>query len=414
MAEPTGFFMEVNIDGQSVKKLLNHPFPHADFRPKAGYFFGRLLYETTLDPANVFIFHYNNKDEKCFIAYLMNYFDQATIGPFNDLFAILCALKSPKTTDYALVATTYPEVLHAFGLTKSGVKEIAPATVPPGVVEHLSNKFWSFSEANAFPSVEKALNKRNYFYKNFKNYYKKYLEYVEEKEKPEKIAKATKDSPYKLFGSFFSYDGKVFEFRNYTNQVIEIPQADPLTFRDVSGVKADKNHVYLPRLAHGSPPARVGNRNNPDAVWEYYIVEGIDGASFNYVKEKWDTIYWKDQNAVYVYRNKQLLKVEGADSKTFKYLDFCYGKDKDRLFYYEKALPVDPVDFTLNKNGFLYDKKHVYHYENCLPLDAETFKVLKYGSSVNPHMGTFVLEDKNGTYEYNRDWTENKLRPIQI
>lgn len=412
MAEPTGFFTEVEIEEQALNKLLNHPFPAADFKPKVGYFFSGLLYETKVDPSNVFIFSYDKKNKKCFMAYLLNHFGEDMIRPFNDLFDVLCALKSQKSTEYALVATTYPEVLHAFELTKSGAKEGPPDVVPPEVVEHLSNKFWSFSEGNTFPSVEKALNKRNYFYKNFKNYYKRYLGFIEEKEKPDKIAKATKESPFKLFGSFFSYDGKVFEFRNHTNQVIEIPQADPLTFRDVSGIKADKNHVYLPRLAQGSPPARVGGRNNPDAVWEYYIVEGMDGASFNYVKEKWDTIYWKDKNAVYVYRNKQLIKVEGADSKTFKYLDFCYGKDKNQLFYYEKGLPVNPNDYTLNKNGFLFDDEHVFHYANRLPLHAPTFKVLKYGSTVNPHMGTFVLEDKNGTYEYNRDWPENKLKRL--
>lgn len=421
MAEPAGIFIEVDMEEKNVKKLLNHKFDGAEFGKKIGYYFSQLLYELNNDPNKVFIFNYDTKSDKCFIAWVHNYFDATLLKTFQDILQIISLFKKPTPNNYALVATIFPDVLEAYQINFEEVKKINNKKVPPETVEKLLNKFWSFSENNDFPTPLKALNKRNYFYKNFKNYYKKYLVYMNEIEKPDKISQATKELPYHLFGNFYTYNSKVFDFYS-KNQVIALPEADPLSLRQVDGVGlilADKNYVFMKRLAPNSPPEFYKNGNNSflptlKAIYEYYIVKGIDGASFNYTKNKWENVYWKDKDSVFIHLEvqRQLKKIEQADSDSFEYLDFCFGKDKNHVFYKDNVIPINPIHFTINKHGFIFDDEHIFHYQNKIPLDAKTFKVLKYENDTNPFIGTFVLEDKNGKYEYNEKWENEKIKPL--
>lgn len=123
-------------------------------------------------------------------------------------------------------------------------------------------------------------------------------------EKPKKIALATKENPYFLFDNFYTYDNKVYEFKTYTNQKIVVPEADPLTFRNVAGIKADKKHVFCNKLSSNSPPKSITvngfSKNNPNAIWEWEIEKGVDGSSFNYIKERCDTIFWRDNHSVFI------------------------------------------------------------------------------------------------------------------
>ncbi len=416
MAEPTGIFIEFETTEANLKKLLSKPFEKALYGKKLGYYLCELLYQSTKEPASVFLFNYNDKTQTCYLAYMHRYIENQVLNSFMEILPIIADLKKPDTTNYAIVATTYPEVLDAYQLAQGKVTKFKK-TLQENLVKLLMDTFWSFSVNGSFPEPKKALNKRNYFYKNFKNYYKKFLSHIELIEKPSKIANATKENPYHLLDKLYTYDHKVFEFRTFTNQIILLPDADPLTIRNVSGIYADKNNVYLSRLSPNSPPninPRTGNGNNPNAIWEYYTVPGIDGSTFNYVKEKWDTIYWKDRNSVFIFDReaRELQTIPNADSKTFEYLDFCYGRDKNQLFYLNKALPVDVNKYNLNKNGFIFDSQHVFHYQHKLRLDAMTFKVIEYESEVNSFLGTFLLEDKNGSYKYNRNW-ENPLMPLK-
>lgn len=418
MAEPVGIFIEIDLDEKSVKKLLNQKFENAKFGNKLGYYFSELLFECNTNPANVFIFNYDKSSNKCFIAWLLNSFDASLMNPYNSILEIISSIKESHTTNYAMVASTYPEVHWAYEITNNNIKKINPGGLPENIKKDLSNKFWSFSSNNDFPEPKKALTKRNYYFKSFKNYYKKYLVFIEEQEKPKKIVLATKESPYNLFDKIYTFNNKVYEFRTYTNQIIEIPSADPFTFRNVSGILADKNHVYLCQLTHNSPPnihPKYGkSANNPNAIWEYKIIDYIDGESFDYVKEKWDTVYWKDKNNAFIYNRdtKQLKKVNQADSTSFEYLDFCFAKDKNHVFFLDIIIPIDVNNYKLNKNGFIYDDNNIFHYENQITLNAPTFEVIKFESSANPFIGSFILKDKNGTYEYNRSWENKKIKGI--
>lgn len=415
MAEPTGIFIEIEIDENGIKKMLNHKFEKASYNKKLGYYFCELLHDYNSNPSSVFIFNYNLSTKKCFIAYVQNHFQKTQIEPLIDALQFIALLKNTDTVDYAIISSIFPEVFEAYKITNKEAKKINQK-LPTDILNNLIDKFWSFSKNNNFPEPNKALSKRDYFYKDFKKYYKKYLQYIDEVEKPTKIAQATKDSPYHLFDNFYTHNNRVFEHTMFTNQVVELPESDPVSFRDVAGIKADKNFVYNRRLAVNSPPECIDNGSiltlNPNAIWEWVIVSGIDTNSFEYVKDKWDPVYWKDKESVFIYQNKELIKLEQADSKTFEYLSFCFGKDKDHVFYLDKVILIDVNNFTLNKNGFIFDDNAIFHYQNKLQLDAKTFKILEYESEVNPFIGTFILEDKNGQYKYNKDW-EQYIQPIK-
>lgn len=318
-----------------------------------------------------------------------------------------------------MVASTFPEVYWAYEMREREVRKVDREEIPGQVVEGLSSRLWTFASNHHFPEPEKALRKRNYYPKSFKNYYKKYLAYIEESLKSERIKMATREHPYCLFDKFYTYDNKVYHFKTYNNQVIELPKADPLTLRNVAGIIADKNYVFNIALAPDSPPKTMDGRNNPNARWEWDIISGVDGGSFQYVKQSWDTLYWRDKHAVYIKEAHQdLKKVEGADPGSFEYLGFSFGRDRDHVFFKDRMIEMDPIQFMLNKNGFLYDQENIFHYENQLSLDAKTFKVLECKKGTNrgvgvdghPFNGTFVLEDKNGQYEYNMDWEEKLIK----
>ena len=108
-------------------------------------------------------------------------------------------------------------------------------------------------------------------------------------------------------------------------------------------------------------------------------------------------LFTKDKNHIYL-EEKVLLE---ADVRTFKVIDFAYGKDKSNVYYRDKIIPINPTEYKIDKHGFIRDKNNIFHYEEKIEMNAITFKVLKYENDVNPFIGVFVLEDKNGIYEYN-------------
>ncbi|MCF6308798.1 MAG: DKNYY domain-containing protein [Flavobacteriaceae bacterium] len=420
MAESAGIFFEISISEKDIKRFLNHKFSHSPFGGKIGYYFSKLFNECVTNPRNVFIFHYNKENSKCFVAWLQNNFEEKLLQPFDELLTILSSYKIGEAPDYAIVASIYPNVFSGYKIQHNSFGKVSVEQIPASITKKLMDRFWSFSKNNDFPEPQKALRKRDYIYKNFKNYYKRYLTHLEEVEKPNKIMLATKDKPFYLFNTFYAYDGKVYYLFSYTKQMIEVSNADPLTLKLVVGILVDKNFVFTQKNLGNFPPNN--QKNIPFSglydVHKYVITDGIDGGSFTYVKNKSETVYWKDKNAVYIHtrdkKNTCLKKVENADVDTFEYLNFCFGRDKNNVFFEDKIVDIDPENYTLNKNGFMFDNKNIFYYDNKIPLNASTFKVISYECSTNPFIGPFVLEDKNGTYKFNRNrkWKDDKIKPI--
>ncbi|WP_161635340.1 DKNYY domain-containing protein [Aquimarina macrocephali] len=412
MSEPTGIFIDVEIDETDLKKLLNQKFEKARFGKKLGYYFSELLYRSYTNEADsVFIFNYDKKSKYCFIGLLLNHFSDTDILLFPEVLEIISLFKKCNSSNYAIVASTFSELFKAYSLKQNQVIAQSPNDFSKDVVEQIMNKFYSFSQDQQFLSPQKALNKRNFFYKNFKNYFKKYLVYAEKAEKSIKIKKATKNDPFFLFGDFYTYENRVF-FKKKVNSFIEIPKADPLTFREAGlSIFADKNHVFVQKWAFPLPSINSFLERN----WEYQIIKGIDSKSFEPYKYKFETTYWKDKYAVYYGKSisgVELIKIAQADRESFEELNFGFGKDKDHVFYLDKIISLNANHFILNKNGFIYDDRNIFHYQNQIPLDVKTFKILEYESEQNPFMGTFILEDRSGKYKYNRNWKGETMKVI--
>jgi len=107
------------------------------------------------------------------------------------------------------------------------------------------------------------------------------------------------------------------------------------------------------------------------------------------------------------------LKRLGRDcSKTFKYIDFCFGKDKNHIFYYDTKLPLDVNRYSLNNDGFIYDNTTIFHFQNQITLDSKSFEVLGQKRTKNLFSPTYILQDKNGKYEYNRNWKNEIIKMI--
>ncbi len=417
MDKHTGILLQVHIGEKFFKKFLNStrsiPVTGDKKFNKVIHFFTPFLYSCEKNSRNVFLFQYNTEKELFFCAYILSYYQENSISGFEEILNLLAKFKDTQSVDYAVVTSIAPDVVHGYQIEKNSCSKIPASKIKNETVTLLIDRFWSFRTKNDFPEPALALKKRNYFYKPFRSAYKEYQELQQLIEKPHRISIATPENPYLLFDQFYSFNEKVFELNSFSKgKFTEVPMADPYTFKKTGNAFTDKNHVFSSKLIHTSP-VTMQTFLDPDITWEYFIVPGIDGKTFTYVADRWDTLFWKDKNGVY-YESKDkgypfYEKIETADLNTFVYLDFCFAKDKNHVFYKDKVIDIDIEKFTVNKNGFIFDSNNIYHYENKLELDPLTFKVLQYESDTNPFLGNFILEDKNGTYKYEQSSGLEKL-----
>src|SRR5690606_26991394 len=164
-------------------------------------------------------------------------------------------------------------------------------------IDRLLDKFWSFKKQNDFPAPDKAFSLKNYFYKPFQTAYKKYVNHQEQIERPARILQASKENPFHLFDDFYTYDQKVFDV---SSNVVEVANADPNSFKKVANAFLDKNYVFARRLANNGAPVTLQKLAHPETCWEYAIIPGIDAETVTPIGDRWDTLYWKDKNWVYV------------------------------------------------------------------------------------------------------------------
>ncbi len=413
MAEPIAIITKISIEEKSLQSFLRKKNT-IDESLKNIDFFASLLYRCENNSGNIFLFHYESNT--LFLAYWLNYFTEEQIAPLRQTLHHLCRYKLPET-DLAFLSDSSGALLQVYQLTASGLEEVPKSKVDNRKYSEQLKECWAifrlFSIRNDFPEPAKALRKRNYFYKPLKLAYKRYLKRKEEEEKPKKIRTATKENPfYYLFNNnYFSYDLKVFYRDQFTGSILELPNADPFTF-GLKGLSMDKNHFFQYYL-YVKKPVGVGKfsgNNKPKIKAIFFTHPTIDPQTFNYVKERWDTVFWKDKNHIYIFKKERLKNthvfrhyfkpVTEADVNSFEYLDFQYGKDKNHLFHLDTILPLNPKKFQLNRNGFLYDDKYIFHYGTAIEMDAKTFKIISFESNVNPFMGPYILQDKNGKYKY--------------
>ena len=414
MTEPKGIIFEATISEKALGKFLHHqilPAPRengdqsqpAIVGDKVVHFLAKTLYQCENNTTGVFLLNYIDKKKRLFCAFMHKDGKEELITPFYEILKILSFYKESDTPDYAIITSLMPEVSEGYKILNNKVEEILSQNLKSDVISPLLDKFWSFMIDNDFPEPAKAFKKSNYYYKPFQKEYEKHIRLQEEIERPARIAKATKENPYYLFDSFYSYEYKVFDF---SRKEAEISEADPLTFKKAGKIFLDKERVFARKLINKGLPVTMQNLTDPETHWEYFIIPGIDAASFTPVKERWDTLFWKDKHHVYIETTEvdyPFREIELADVATFEYLAFCFGKDKDHIFYKNEIIDIDPQCFHLDKHGFISDRNNIYHYENKINLDPATFTIISVESLQNPFLGTFILGDKNGSYEYEQN-----------
>lgn len=411
MTEPKGIILEVSINEKALKKFLNHRLPtlpagttnisDPSDTNRVIDLFAHALYVCENTTKGIFLLNYKAAEGRLFCAYILKNYDSEAIAPFSDLLKVLSSYKDSEKPDYAIVTSIAPEVEVGYMISKDKLEKVSSNDLKRHIIDPLLDKFWSFMRKNDFPEPSRAFKIKDYYYKPFQNAFKKYVKHREEIERPAKILQASKENPFHLFDDFYTFDQKVFDI---SRSVVEVVNADPYSFKKLGNAFLDKNYVFSRRLTNNGVPATVQNMLAPETNWEYIIIPGIDAQTFTFVRERWDTLYWKDKNYVYIETTEtgytSYRKVEIAEVNSFEYLNFCFGKDKNHVFYKDQIIAIDPQHFELNINGFIYDHKNIYHYQNKIELDPHTFKIISVECLQNPFMGTFILEDKNGRYEY--------------
>ncbi|GHV85946.1 hypothetical protein AGMMS50230_15540 [Spirochaetia bacterium] len=180
------------------------------------------------------------------------------------------------------------------------------------------------------------------------------------------------------------------------------------------------------------------------AVSKSTYLKTDDGKETNYFK-KLGTIHYRQADNVFslIYN-----PVSGANAKTFKPIDYSFGKDKKHIFYRDTKQPhVDYATFEITAEGVIRDKNHVYEIEryNLAAIegaDPKTFEIIfhgigkddkyvYYGTKRQPHVDCKTFEviiekykttsgeserlqtvrDKN--HEYETDWKQQMLVPVK-
>lgn len=167
---------------------------------------------------------------------------------------------------------------------------------------------------------------------------------------------------------------------SFRGRDIPFPDADPLSFRCEAGFHADKTHVWQHRLAENSPPPEItiGNRtiNNREAIWEYQIVPGVDGANFTWFDPRWDTMFWTDKRRIYAHdRDLGLIPLPDVHASEFRMFGKCFGTDGKAVFCHAKRLPLNP-DWLQTEGYFIWNNENVFMTANQVPLKGKDFRIL--------------------------------------
>lgn len=400
MAEPAGIAFKLNISETDLNNFLKCKQASTENfieigenehktnpKNKVSQFMAELLYSCNNQSQNVFLFQYNTEKKELFFAYILNYNWTYYANAVLSILKQASTFQDLQKENYALCFSPISfDFYSAFSFQKGNTINRKQDIANSLLQEYIDEVWFHFDKkADCFPEPAKAIRKKNYFYRTIILAYKKYLKIIEEQEKPEKIRKATTSNPFCLFDWIYTWEGKIYNCLYGTDIPIEFLHADPLTFKKVGSVYADKNYVYKCSFDN------IVNNS-------YCFEKGIDGATYQVIGgNSMEYLFTKDKNHIYL-EEKVLLE---ADVRTFKVIDFAYGKDKSNVYYRDKIIPINPTEYKIDKHGFIRDKNNIFHYEEKIEMNAITFKVLKYENDVNPFIGVFVLEDKNGIYEYN-------------
>ena len=204
---------------------------------------------------------------------------------------------------------------------------------------------------------------------------------------------------------------------DFVIQIEKLAGADRDTFEIVSVYGKDKNNLYFYNQKIKGINTKTfklvgsGEFVVKDDKGVYYFVnremKKLQNADSNTFEEVSKNEYYRDKNGVYYYDEYEgtMTKLKGADPKTFEGISYTLGKDKNAIYKKENRLSgIDPATFEEIDAAFTKDKKNMYYEDVPMKgIDPKTFE---------PFVNYTHVKDKNGIhhfYQFNDDLVVEKV-----
>ena len=204
---------------------------------------------------------------------------------------------------------------------------------------------------------------------------------------------------------------------DFAIQIEKLAGADRDTFEIVSVYGKDKNNLYFYNQKIKGINTKTfklvgsGEFVVKDDKGVYYFVnremKKLQNADSNTFEEVSKNEYYRDKNGVYYYDEYEgtMTKLKGADPKTFEGISYTLGKDKNAIYKKENRLSgIDPATFEEIDAAFTKDKNNIYYEDVPMKgIDPKTFE---------PFVNYTHVKDKNGIhhfYQFNDDLVVEKV-----
>ena len=246
------------------------------------------------------------------------------------------------------------------------------------------------------PSFEFLGDFYNKYYRDKNNIY--FLNDRDDKMKLEKLNYADPKT-FEIINGNFARDDKNLYIFGY-----KLDGIDPKTFETLNyEMIKDKNGVYFLE--------NISEENeNSEIKTKKLNLKGLDLRSFKKVDDS--DYYFKDKNSIYYEDSGNLHKIENADLKTFKDLDYNFAKDKNNIYYKNKKLDgIDAASFEKIEFNFIKDKNGLYKIDE--DEEKKEIKLIPINEKVNLENfeeigGNYYKDDKNLYY-----FGENEFKKIE-